>query len=91
MSHSNTVTNSNSREYDRVTACQCNTLFNGIDDLIYIHVTGNNFIIRADNTDHRLCDFLICHTECMKQRTLRCALYTLAYCVTIHLNYLPLN
>ena len=69
---------------DRIAACKSYTCFDRIDDLINIHVTGNDLVIRAYNTDHRLCYFFICHSKCMKQRPLRRCGYTGFNGVTIH-------
>ena len=51
MSHGDTVTDRNRRKHDRRTACHGNSLFYCINDFIQIHMTGNDLVIRAYDTD----------------------------------------
>ena len=51
MSHSNTITDSNSRNHDWCSSGHCHAKFNCFCDLIQIHVPRYNLIIRTYNTD----------------------------------------
>ena len=76
MSHCNTITHCNSREYYRHTACLSNSYFNCIDNLINIHMTWYNLIIRAYNTNHRFLHLFCCEAKCIKKASCRCLLHT---------------
>ena len=86
MSHGDTVANGDSREYNGVAACHCNACLNGVNDFVYVHMTGYNLVIRAYNTDKRLAQLLVRHTQRVQKGTLRGALCALPYCVTNHYN-----
>ena len=51
MSHCNTVTNSDCREYDWCTTSHCNTLFYSCYDLVQIHMSRYDLIIRTYDSD----------------------------------------
>ena len=53
MAHSDSVTDCDRRENNGHAACHCNTEFDGFRDLIKVHMTGNDLIVGADDTDHR--------------------------------------
>jgi len=79
MSHSNTVTNSDCREYNRNTACKSNALLNGVNNLIYIHMSRNDIVLGTYNTDKRFLNFFFGKTESIQKRTLRCGTYAVLY------------
>ena len=51
VSHGDSVTHCNGRKYNRGSPCHCHTHLHCIHDLIQIHVSWNNLIVGADNTD----------------------------------------
>ena len=51
MSHRNSITDCDCRKYNRCSASHCNTLFYCIYDLIQIHMSWNDFIIRTYDTN----------------------------------------
>ena len=67
MTHRDTVADGDGGKYDRRTARHCNTELDSLDYLIYVHMSGNYLIIRADDTDKRSRLFLLGQTECVKQ------------------------
>ena len=77
MSHRNPVAYSNRRKYDRCSAGHRYAEFYCLYNLINIHMTRDDFIVRTDDTNKRFFEFLFCHTQCVKQRTLRCCLHPL--------------
>ena len=85
MSHCNSVADCDRRKDDRSTACHCNTHLYCIYDLINIHMTRNDLIVRAYDTNQRLLQLFLCNSECIKQRTLWRCCHSLFYCITSHL------
>ena len=59
VSHCDTVADGNSREDDRNTAGKGNALFNSINDLVQIHMSRNDVVLGAHDTDERFLDFFI--------------------------------
>ena len=53
VAHSDAVTYGDRRENNGHTACHRNSELNGFCDLIEVHMTGNDLIVGADDTDHR--------------------------------------
>ena len=79
MSHSNAVTYGDCRENNGRAACHSNAEFNSINDFVDVHMAGNNFVIRADNTDKRPCLFFIRQTQCVIQTAVGCILKPMDY------------
>ena len=75
MSHSDTITDCDRRKYNRCAASHRYTQLHGIYNLVQVHVSRNNLIIRTYDTDERFVHLLFRHTECIKQRTVRCLLH----------------
>ena len=53
MTHSDTVAYSDRRENNGHSACHGDAEFDGFRDLIEVHMTGNDLVVGADDTDHR--------------------------------------
>ena len=51
VSHCDTVTDSDRREYDRCTASHCNTLFYGCYDLVKVHMARYDLIVGTYDSD----------------------------------------
>ena len=85
MTHSDTITDCDRRKYNRCSASHRYTQLHGIYNLVQVHVSRNNLIIRTYDTDERFVHLLFRHTECIKQRTVRCLLHPFSYCITFHL------
>ena len=66
MSHCNTITNRDCREYDWCTACHCNTNANCFYDFVDVHMSRYNFIVGADNPNQRFRKFFFCQPKCIK-------------------------
>ena len=60
MSHGNSVTNCDCREYTRYTSCHGNTHFYCLYDFIQVHMSRNNFIVGAYDTDKRFVHLFFC-------------------------------
>ena len=88
VSHSDAVADSDSREHDRNTAGKRDALFDSVDDLIEVHVSGDDIVFRADDTDQRFFQFFVGQAECVKQGAVRCGLRAFFDFVTSHINYL---
>ena len=89
MSHSDTITDCDRRKYNRCAASHRYPQLHGIYNLVQVHVSRNNLIIRTYDTDKRFVHLLFRHTECIKQRTVRCLLHPFSYCITSHIFYPP--
>ena len=87
MSHCNSVADCDRREYNRSSACHGNSLLNGCHDFIQIHMSGYNFIIRADNSHQRSFHFLFCHSKSVEQGAMGRLLCSFFYCVTSHSDF----
>ena len=84
VSHCNTVTYCDCREHNRCTACHCHTKLNCLCDLVQVHMTRYDFIIRTYDTYQRSVHFFFCHSKSIKQGTVRCLLCACFYCITSH-------
>ena len=85
MSHSNSITYRNGREHNRCSSCHCHTHFYRIGNLIKIHMSRYNFIIRADDAHQRFFQFFVCKSKCVKKGSVRGLLHSFCYCITFHL------
>ncbi len=86
MAHGNTVTYGDGREYHRGSACHGNAEPDRLSDLIQVHMTGNDLVVGADDTDHRPLHLLFGHSKCVKQTAGGGRLHTYSYMITIHLH-----
>ena len=59
MSHGDTVTDTDGREFDRSSACHAYTGLYGFCNAVKFNVTWNKFVLCADDTNHRLVKFFI--------------------------------
>ena len=84
VSHCNTVAYCDCREHNRCTACHCHTKLNCLCDLVKVHMTRYNFIVRTYDTYQRSVHFFFCHSKSIKQGTVRCLLCACFYCITSH-------
>ncbi len=84
MTHRDTVADRDSGEYDRVAACHCDACLDSLNDLVYVHMSGYDLVVGADDTDHRLLHFLVGHAERVEERALGCAGNALGNSVTSH-------
>ena len=53
------VANGNSGEDDRNTAGKGNALFNGVNDLVQVHMSRNDVVLGTHDTDERFLEFFI--------------------------------
>ncbi len=90
MAHGNAVTDSDRRKYDRHTARFRHAQLHGIDDLIQIHMSGNDLIVRTDNTDHRFVHLFLRKSQCIEQTSVRRLLYACLNIVASH-KFSPLS
>ena len=67
MTHCNTVANCDSGEYNRCTPCHSNAHLYGFNDLVDVHVTGNDLIVGRNDTYQRSFHFLIDHSESVEK------------------------
>ena len=86
VSHRNSVADRDRREYHRHAACLRNAKLYRVDNLIQIHMTGNNLVVGAHNADHRLVHLLLGKSQRVKQTSVRCLLHPLFYIITLHLS-----
>ena len=86
MSHSDTITYGDSREHDRCSSCHCNSHLYCLHDLVQVHMSRYDLIVRADNSDQRSVHLFFCQSQCIEQRPVRCLLHAFLYCITSHDN-----
>ena len=86
MSHRDSVADRDCRKYHRHAASLRNAKLYRVDNLIQIHVTGNNLVVGAHNTDHRLVHLLLGKSQRVKQTSMRCLLHPFFYIITLHLS-----
>ena len=67
VTHSYTVTDSDSRENNRCTASHSYTELNGFNKLVDVHMAGNYLIVGRNDTDQWTLHFLFCHAECIEK------------------------
>ena len=67
VTHSDTVANSDSREYDRSTAAHSYTQLNGFNQLVDVHVSGNDLIVGRNDTNEWTLHFLFSHAKCIEK------------------------
>ena len=79
VAHGDSVTDGNSRNHDRSTACHGDSHLNRLHDLIQIHVAWYDLIIGTDDTDERTLHLFFRHSEGMEQGTMRCLLHAFFY------------
>ena len=88
VSHCDTITDCDCREHNRCTACHCYAKFNCLCNLVKVHMTRYDFIVRTYDTYQRSFHFFFCHSKSIKQGTVRCLLCACFYCITSHSLYL---
>ena len=66
MPHRNSVADGDGRKYDRNAPCFRYAKLYGVYDFIQVHMTRNDFIIRAYNADHRLFHFFFGKSQCVE-------------------------
>ena len=79
MSHGNTVANGDGREDDGCTAGHGHTQLYGLHDLVQIHMSRNDFVVRADDADKGFCLFFLGQSQGMKQTAVGSIFYTVNY------------
>ena len=84
MPHGNPVTDSDCRNHNRGSSRHRHTHFNCLSDLIQIHMPWHNLIVGTDYAHKRSVQFLLRHSQSMKQRTVGRLLASLCYCITSH-------
>ena len=78
MSHCDTVAHSDSREHDRCTACHCNAELYSFNELVDVHMTGNDLVIGGNDTYQRSVHLFLCEAQRIEQRSLRSFVNALA-------------
>ena len=86
MTHRDTVTNSDGGEHDRCAAGGADARFDSFDDLIDIHMTGNDFVMGADDADERTAHFFLCQTESEEKTSVGRAVHALFDLIGKHKN-----
>ena len=84
MSHGDSITDSNRRKYNRYTTCFCHAKLDSIYDLVKVHMSRNDLIVGAYNTDHGLLHFLFGKAKCIEQTSVRSLLHSFFYVITSH-------
>ena len=67
VSHRNAVAYRNRGKDSGDAAGHGNSHLHGVNDFIDVHMTGNNLIIRADDSDQRLFQLFLCESKCIEQ------------------------
>ena len=67
MSHCYTVANSYCGKHDWVSACHGYACFYSLYYFVDIHVSRDNLVVGAYDTDHRLAYLLVSHSQCVQQ------------------------
>ena len=89
MAHGDTVADGDGGKDNGGAASHGDTGLDGFDNLIQVHMSGDNVILGTDNAHQRAVQFLPGHAQGMEQGTVCGALGALGYCVTSHGNTLP--
>ena len=84
MPHGNPVAYGDGRKYDRRSSCHGDSHLHCLYDLIQVHVSRNDLIIRADNSHQRAVHLFFRQSQRVEQRTVRGLLHPLGNCVTSH-------
>ena len=84
MSHGDTVADSDCGEHNGNTAGLCHAQLYRIHDLIDIHMTGNDLIVGADDSHHRLSHLFCGKSKSIEQTSCRCLLHTGSRIITCH-------
>ncbi len=84
VAHGDSVADSDRRKYNRCSSRHGNTHFDRVNDLIDIHMSRNNFIIRTYNTDKRSVHLFLGKSESMKQGSVGRLSTALFYRITFH-------
>ena len=87
MSHSDTITYSDSWEHNRCSTCHSYAHLYCVCYLIKIHMSWNYLIIRAYDTNKWLLELFLCKSKSIKQRTVRSLLHPRCYIITSHIYY----
>ena len=66
VTHRNAVADRNRRHHDRHAASLCDAELHGIDNLVEVHVTRDNFVIGRDDADERLFHLLRGESKCIE-------------------------
>ena len=82
MPHGNAVAHGNRREHNRSSPRHGYALLHGCHNLVQVHMTRYDFVIRACNTNQRPLHLLLGHPQGIKKRTVRRLLGAFLYCVT---------
>ncbi len=88
VSHGDAVTDCDRRENYRCAAGHGNAHFNGIDDLVDVHVSRYDLVVGRDDADQRPLHLFLGHSQCVEQGTLGCFVYTLTVKITAHFFHL---
>ena len=75
MTHGDAVTDSNGREHHGYTARFRHSQLHGIHDLVNVHVTGHNLIVRTDDAHHGFLHLLLGKTQSVKKTSGRSLLH----------------
>ena len=89
MSHRDTVADSDRGKYYRHAACHRDADPYSFRDLIQIHVSRNDLIVGADDTDHRASSLLLGVAESIEETSVRSLGDSLFNTITFHFIYLP--
>ena len=85
MSHGNTVTHSDGREYHRCAAGHCHPQFHRFHNFIQVHMSRNDLIIGTYNPDQGTFALFLCKPQGIQQASVRRLLYAFFYGITSHL------
>ena len=69
MSHCDTIADSNCREHHRCSACFCHAKLNCLCNLIQVHMSWYDLVVRTYDADQRFLHFFFCHSKGIEQGT----------------------
>ena len=81
-----TEPDSDGRENDGGAACHGDAHLDCLGDLIQIHMTGNDFVMGADDADERTAHFFLCQTESEEKTSVGRAVHALFDLIGKHKN-----
>ena len=85
VAHGDAVADRDGREHHRGAARHGHAQLHRFHDLIQVHVSGYNFIIRTHNAHHGLFHLFRRHAEGVEQGPVGRLLHTCFHCITFHL------
>ena len=85
MSHRDTIADSDCREHHRCSACFCYAKLNSLCDLIQVHMSRYDLVVRTYDTDQWFLHFFFCHSKGVEQASVWCLLHADFYVITLHL------